>query len=197
MGKTVTPEREMFYPKTRRAWRAWLEKNHASASGIWLMYYKKHTGKPTVTYAESVEEALCFGWIDSKPARLDDERHLLYFCARKPKSVWSKLNKSRLERLLAAGLVAPAGLLAIEVAKKNGSWTAIDASEDMIEPEDLVSALEANAQALGFWRGFPPGVRKTILQWILSAKRSETRANRIEETVRLAAENVRANQWRQ
>jgi uncharacterized protein YdeI (YjbR/CyaY-like superfamily) len=187
----------MFYPKNRRAWRAWLEKHHASKSGIWLMYYKKHTGQPTVTYDESVEEALCFGWIDSKPAKLDDERHLLYFCPRKPKSVWSKLNKTRLERLLETGLVAPAGLLAIEVAKKNGSWSAIDASENMEEPDDLVLALEGNAKALEFWRQFPSGVRKTILQWILSAKRPETRAKRIEETVRLAAENVRANQWRQ
>ena len=172
MGKTVTPEREMFYPKTRRAWRAWLEKNHASASGIWLMYFKKQTGKPTVTYAESVEEALCFGWIDSKPARLDDERHLLWFTKRKPKSVWSKLNKSRLERLLEAGLVAPAGLESIRLAKANGSWSSIDASEDMIEPDDLVSALEANAKALAFWRAFPPSARKAILQWIIAAKRA-------------------------
>jgi uncharacterized protein YdeI (YjbR/CyaY-like superfamily) len=193
----VTVEREMFYPKNRRVWRKWLEKHHASSSGIWLMYYKKHTGQPTVSYDESVEEALCFGWIDSKPAKLDDERHLLYFCPRKPKSVWSKLNKSRLERLLEAGLMAPAGLLAIEVAKKNGAWTAIDASENMLEPDDLVMQLERNSRALEFWRQFPPGVRKTILQWILSAKRPETRAKRIEETVRLAAENVRSNQWRQ
>jgi uncharacterized protein YdeI (YjbR/CyaY-like superfamily) len=193
----VTIEREMFYPKNRREWRRWLEKHHASASGIWLMYYKKHTAQPTVTYAESVEEALCFGWIDSKPARLDDERHLLYFCPRKPKSVWSKLNKSRLERLLESGVMAPAGLLAIEVAKKNGSWSSIDDAEANIMPDDLRRALDENSVARGHFDAFPASVQRQILKWVYAAKRPETRAKRIEETVRLAAENVRANQWRQ
>ncbi len=190
-------DKPSFYPPNRQAWRGWLEAHHTSQRGIWLIFYKKATQKPTVTYEEAVEEALCFGWIDSRPAKLDDERHLLYFCPRKPKSVWSKPNKLRLERLLTADQVMPAGLEAIRVAKANGSWTAIDASEAMIVPDDLQLALEDHQTALEFWTGFPPGVRKNILQWIGSAKRNETRANRIAETVRLAAENIRANQFRQ
>lgn len=200
MGKVVSapqPEREMFYPKNRREWRRWLEKNHATTDGIWLVFYKKHTGQPTLTYDESVEEALCFGWIDSKPAKLDDERHLLWFTKRKPKSVWSKLNKSRLERLLEAGLVAPAGLESIRLAKENGSWTSIDEAEAATVPDDLWRAFDANPVARGHFERFPNGVQRQILAWISLAKRPETRAKRIEETVRLAADNIRANQWRQ
>jgi uncharacterized protein YdeI (YjbR/CyaY-like superfamily) len=184
------------HPETRAEWRKWLEKNHTRPEGVWLITYKKATGKPRVEYEEAVEEALCFGWIDSKANKLDDERTLLWMSPRKPGTGWSRPNKERIERLTAAGLIAPAGLAKIEAARKDGSWEALDAVEALEIPPDLEKAFASYGAAKPNFEAFPRSVKRAILEWISSAKKPETRAKRVEETARLAAENRRANQWR-
>ncbi|HNH27528.1 MAG TPA: YdeI/OmpD-associated family protein [Anaerolineales bacterium] len=193
----ATPPPNSVHPKSRAEWRKWLEENQARKEGIWLISYKKDTGKPRFDYDESVEEALCFGWVDSKPAKLDEERSMLWFAPRKPKTNWSKLNKDRVEKMIKAGLMAPAGLAKVEAAKKDGSWNALDGVEALEIPPDLAKALSKNKTAKEYFEAFPRSVKRGILEWILNAKRPETRAKRIEETVTLAEKNVRANQWRQ
>ncbi|HND48437.1 MAG TPA: YdeI/OmpD-associated family protein [Anaerolineales bacterium] len=193
----TTPPPNSVHPKSRAEWRKWLEENQARKEGIWLISYKKDTGKPRFDYDESVEEALCFGWVDSKPAKLDEERSMLWFAPRKPKTNWSKLNKDRVEKMIKAGLMAPAGLAKVEAAKKDGSWNALDGVEALEIPPDLAKALSKNKTAKEYFEAFPRSVKRGILEWILNAKRPETRAKRIEETVTLAEKNIRANQWRQ
>jgi uncharacterized protein YdeI (YjbR/CyaY-like superfamily) len=185
------------HPKSRAEWRAWLEANHARTAGIWLVSYKKDTGKPRVEYDEAVEEAVCFGWIDSKANKLDDERSMLWMSPRKPGTGWSRSNKERVERLIAQGLMAPPGLAKIEAAKQDGTWNALDAVEALEIPADLAQALDAYPFARQNFEAFPRSVKRAILEWISTAKKPETRARRVEETARLAEENVRANQWRQ
>jgi uncharacterized protein YdeI (YjbR/CyaY-like superfamily) len=164
--------------------------------GVWLISYKKATGKPRVDYNDAVEEALCFGWIDSKPNKLDDERSMLWFAPRKPGSGWSRINKERVERMIAAGLMTEVGLAKIEAAKQDGVWHALDAIEALEIPPDLEEALASYASARQHFDAFPRSVKRGILEWIATAKRPETRAGRIEETARLAEDNVRAHQWR-
>jgi uncharacterized protein YdeI (YjbR/CyaY-like superfamily) len=186
-----------IHPKTLAAWRKWLEQNHTRAEGVWLISYKKATGKPRFEYDEAVEEALCFGWIDSKPNKLDDERSMLWFAPRKPGTGWSKINKARAEKMIEAGRMTSAGLAKIEAAKRDGSWSALDSIEALEVPPDLATALSANPIAQQHFDTFPRSVKRGILEWIANAKKPETRAKRIEETARLATENIRANQWRQ
>jgi uncharacterized protein YdeI (YjbR/CyaY-like superfamily) len=180
----------------RAAWRAWLAANHATSGGAWLVTWRRASGRPVLEYEAAVEEALCFGWVDSKPGKVDAERTKLYFAPRKPRSGWARPNKLRVERLLAAGLMAPAGLAAVELAKANGSWTLLDEVEDLVDPPDLVVALAAHPPAADHWAAFPRSARRGILEWIVQAKRPETRAARILETATRAARNERANQWR-
>jgi len=185
-----------IHPITRAEWRLWLENNHTRAEGVWLISYKKATGKPRFEYDEAVEEALCFGWIDSKPNKLDEERTMLWFAPRKPSTGWSGPNKSRVEKLIRDGRMSPAGLAKVEAAKRDGSWSALDQIEALEMPPDLEQALAANEKAQKNFTAFPRSVKRGILEWIASAKKPETRAKRVEETARLAAENIRANQWR-
>ena len=182
-----------FHPLSRSAWRAWLEANHDRADGVWFVYYKKTSGKPRVSYDEAVEEALCFGWIDSHPRKMDDERSKLLFTPRKKRSVWSKPNKERVEKLIAQGLMTAAGLAKIETAKANGSWHALDRSDNLEMPEELERALASNETAQKHFDAFSDASTRVILSWIFSAKRDETRAARIAKTVAMAAENKRAN----
>ena len=182
--------------ESRAAWRKWLQKNHARKEGVWLATYKKNSGKPHLDYGEAVEEALCFGWVDSKGQGLDGERSMLWMAPRKARSNWARSNKLRVERLIASGLMQPAGLARVEEAKKNGSWTVLDEVEDTIVPADLVKALRARPPAAKYFDEFPPGVKRGILAWIASAKREETRSRRVEETAELAQKNVRANEWK-
>lgn len=184
------------HPSTRAEWRAWLEQNHTRSEGVWLISYKKATGKPRVEYDEAVEEALCFGWIDSKPNKLDDERSMLWFAPRKPGTGWSQPNKVRVERLIAAGLMTEAGRAKIAAAQQDGSWNALDAVEALEVPPDLAAALADYETATAYFDAFPRSVKRGILEWIATAKTPATRAKRIAETARLAAENQRANQWR-
>lgn len=187
---------ERFHAKNRTQWRTWLERNHLKSPGVWLVTYKKETGKPRIDYGEAVEELLCFGWVDSKPAKLDEERSMLLCTPRKPRSAWSKLNKERVERLIAQGLMAPRGLELVALAKQRGTWDALNDVDALVEPEDLKARLDGNAAARTHWDAFPPSTRRGILEWILNAKRPETRQKRVDETVSLAAKNLRANQWR-
>ena len=193
----TTPPPNSVHPKSRAEWRKWLEKNHTRTEGIWVITYKKATGKPRMDYDESVEEALCFGWIDSKGNKLDDERSMLWFAPRKAGTGWSKLNKERVAKLIKARLMTPAGLAKINAAKKDGSWNALDAVEALELPSDLVKAFSKSKTAQGYFEAFPRSVKRGILEWISSAKKPETRAKRIEETVTQAEKNIRANQWRQ
>ncbi len=179
---------------SRDGLRAWLETQHACHGPIWLVHEKKRAdGQRVLTYDEIVEEAICFGWIDSVAGRVDDRWTKVYLSPRKPGSVWSALNKRRVERLAAGNRIAPAGWRTIEAAKADGSWAALDAAEALEMPEDLNHALADNPRAREHFEAFPRGVRRNILAWIASAKRAETRARRVGETVRLASQNIRAN----
>jgi uncharacterized protein YdeI (YjbR/CyaY-like superfamily) len=186
-------EFEDFHPATRAEWRDWLAEHYDSAEGVWFVYYKKASGKPRVSYDEAVEEALCYGWIDSLPRKVDDERSKLLFTPRKPKSVWSKPNKERIERMIEQGLMTEAGLKKIEAAKKDGSWNALDDSDNLVIPTDLAKELAANKTAAANFEAFTKSTKSVILSWINSAKRAETRAARITKTVEMAAKNKRAN----
>jgi uncharacterized protein YdeI (YjbR/CyaY-like superfamily) len=194
MTKPKIPVPE-FHAVDRNAWRKWLHANHQVMDSVWLVIYKKGSAASSVNYEEAVEEALCFGWIDSRPQKRDEECFLLTFSKRKPKSVWSAINKKRLEKLIAEDKMAPAGLAAIEIAKENGSWTSIDKVEAMEMPEALTKAFKKNKQAKENFDAFPPSAKKGIYQWIITAKTDETRNKRVIETVELAAKNIRANQW--
>lgn len=180
-----------FHPMTRTEWRAWLAENYSKSPGVWFIYFKKASGKPRVGYDDAVEEALCFGWIDSLPRKLDVERSKLLFTPRKPRSVWSKPNKLRVEKLLEKGLMTDVGLAKIEAAKADGSWNTLDDSDDLKIPGDLTTALSADQTARQNFDGFSASVKRTILAWINSAKREKTRAARIEKTVLMAAQNKR------
>jgi len=183
---------KQVHPKTRDAWRRWLAENHGSSDGVWLVYFKKASGKPRIEYGEAVEEALCFGWVDSKGETIDDERAMLKFTPRNPKSAWSKPNKERVEKLIEEGTMTEVGLAAIATAKRNGTWSALDSVEALKVPADLAKALAANKKAKGYFDAFSPSSRKIILWWIESAKQQETREKRVAETVRLAARNIKA-----
>jgi uncharacterized protein YdeI (YjbR/CyaY-like superfamily) len=182
--------------KSRAEWRAWLEQHHEQAESIWLVTFKKAAGERHVPYEAVVEEALCFGWVDSLPRKLDDERSMLLLSPRKPGSAWSALNKRRAERMIAEGRMHPAGLAKIEAAKADGAWSRLDGVEALAVPDDLGAALAEHGKAAENFQKFPRSARRGILEWILQAKRPETRAKRIAETARLAAQNKRANQFR-
>lgn len=183
------------YAKNRHVWRAWLEKNHSTEKKAWLIIYKKESATPSVYYPEAVEEALCFGWIDSKPNKRDGESYYLFFARRKPTSNWSKVNKQRVEKLVEQGLMTQAGMAMIELAKKTGTWEALEEVDNELVPDDLAAAFAHNKTAWKNFSAFPPSSKKIILEWVRSAKRPETRQKRIDEAVRLAAENIRANHY--
>ncbi len=183
------------HAETREQWRAWLAENHSVETAAWLVSWKKHTGRPAVGYEESVLEALAFGWVDSKGNTLDDDRTMLYFARRKRGSGWARTNKARVAALEEAGLMTDAGRRVVEAAKADGSWTLLDDVENLVVPPDLAAALDGVPDARRHWEAFPPSARRGILEWIVQARRPATRAQRIEETARLAGFNQRANQW--
>ena len=182
-----------FHAESRDAWRAWLEEHHHRESSVWLIIYKKSSGVPSVYYPEAVDEALCFGWIDSKPNKRDEQSFYQYFSPRHPKSNWSRVNKEKVQRLIAENRMAPAGLAMVELAQETGTWTALEDVDNLIVPPDLQEALGQNSIAYEYWKQFPPSARRGILEWIFNAKRTETRRRRIEKAVKLAAQNIRAN----
>ena len=182
--------------ESRAEWRAWLDANHTRTESIWLVTFKKAAGERYLSYDDVVEEALCFGWIDSLGRTLDHERTMLLLSPRKSGSGWSRANKERIERLIAQGLIAAPGLAKIEQAKADGSWARLDQVEALIIPDDLAEALSRHEGAATNFEAFPRSAKRGILEWIMQAKRPETRAKRIAETARLAAENRRANSYR-
>ncbi|MBD2355490.1 YdeI/OmpD-associated family protein [Tolypothrix sp. FACHB-123] len=186
---TFDNQLETVYAKDRQEWREWLQRNHHSSIGVWLIYYKVKSGKPSVKYSEAVKEALCFGWIDSKVKTIDTERYMQIFTPRKPKSVWSKLNKQYIEELITQNLMTEAGLKKIEAAKENGSWSSLDAIEALTIPADLKLALTANKTANKYFEALSKSSKKNILSWIESAKRPETRLKRIQQTIISVAQN--------
>ena len=181
---------------TRMAWRRWLAKHHTRAQGIWVVTFKKGSGRPAPGYDALVEEALCFGWIDSKPGKVDALRTKLWFAPRKPGTGWSRLNKERVTRLQAAELMHTAGQAKIAEAQADGSWAKLDAVEALEIPADLATALGECPGAAQNFEAFPRSAKRGILEWILQARKPETRAARIAETATCAARNERANQWR-
>lgn len=197
MPKSTQRELEQFYAKDRETWRAWLEKNHATSPGVWLVYYKKLTETLSVSDVDAIEEALCFGWVDSRPNMLDEKRFMKLFTPRKPKSPWSKLNTQCVEKLITKGVMTQAGLEKIAASKQTGSWNSYDAIETLTMPTDLQEALAANPTAQTNFEAFPPSSKKNILWWIANAKQPATRQKRIEETVTLAAQNKKANHYYQ
>ena len=182
--------------KDIQEWRAWLAEYHNQAKSVWLIIYKKDSGIPSITYPEAVDHALCFGWIDSKPNKRDKQSYFQYFARRNPKSNWSKVNKEKVERMLEGGYMHESGLAMIERAKQMGSWNALDDVENGVIPPDLQTAFDKYPKAEEYFDAFPRSVKRGILEWILNAKREATRAKRIEETASLAAQNIRANQYR-
>jgi uncharacterized protein YdeI (YjbR/CyaY-like superfamily) len=181
--------------ESRKALRDWLTKHHTQKDSVWIVTYKKGDDR-YLPYPELVQEALCFGWIDSLPRKLDDKRTMHILSPRKAKSAWSKVNKDYVRQLIADGLMTPAGLKVIEAAKASGTWNTLNDVSALVTPDDLVKALAKNKSAKSNFDAFPPSVRRGILEWILQAKKPETRAARIAETVDKAKDNIRANQWR-
>ncbi|MCR9066031.1 MAG: YdeI/OmpD-associated family protein [Cytophagales bacterium] len=178
---------ETFYPKNRKDWRKWLAENHQSQVAVWLLFYKKSSDKPSLSWSEAVDEALCFGWIDSKKVTRDKESYLQYFSPRKAKSIWSKINKDKIEKLIEEGLMKKAGLESIAIAKENGSWSFLDEVDALVIPEDLEMAFSSYKRSKDYFMSLSNSKKKILLYWIVSAKRDETRQKRIEEIAQQAS----------
>ncbi len=187
---------ETFIPTSRQDWRQWLEENHHSRYSIWLIYYKKQAKMPTISWSEAVNEALCFGWIDSVQKPIDGEKYRQFFSKRKPNSVWSKINKGKVEQLIAEKKMMEAGYKTIEIAQQNGSWTILDEVEKLIIPEDLNKAFATQTGSKDFFLSLSKSIQKAILQWLVLAKLLETRQKRINEIAELAAQKLKPKQFR-
>lgn len=188
-------EIETFYPRSRQEWRNWLQENHAKKQSVWLIYYKKKSNVSTILYSDAVDEALCFGWIDSKSKPIDEHKFMQFFSKRKEKSVWSKVNKEKIERLAKEGLMTNAGYEIIEKAKQNGSWNILDEAEALNIPEDLEREFNKRPNAKLYFLSLSRSDKRNILQWLILAKRQETREKRITEIVELAGKNQKPKQF--
>lgn len=186
---------ENICPTGRQQWRQWLLEHHDKKQSVWLIYYKKKSNIPTVTWSEAVDEALCFGWIDSKKQSIDDEKFKQFFCRRKAKSIWSKINKEKVQRLIEEGLMTKAGFEIIDVAKQNGSWSILDDTEELIIPRDLEKEFSKRAGSKKYFLSLSKSNRKNLLQWIVLAKRQETRQKRISEIAELAGQKKKPKQF--
>lgn len=186
-----------YHAKNRKEWRQWLTKNHRLEKSVWLIIYHKSSATPSVYYEEAVEEAICFGWIDSIAHKRDAESKYQFFAVRKPKSNWSKANRERAEKMIEKKQMKPAGQAMIDLAKKNGTWTALVDVQNSIIPPDLQQAFNKNKTAFKNFQAFPPSSKRIILEWILNAKKPETREQRIKQTVALAEKKIKANHYRQ
>jgi uncharacterized protein YdeI (YjbR/CyaY-like superfamily) len=186
---------ETFCPASQQEWRKWLEEHHQSKQSVWLVQYKKKANKPSISWEESVEEALCFGWIDSIRKTLDEEKYIQFFSRRKPAGNWSKINKEKVQLLTEEGRMAKAGLDSVERAKQNGSWAILDDVEELIIPKDLEKAFKTQKGSKDYFMSLSKSVKKSMLQWIVLAKRPETRQNRIDEIAALAAQKLKPKQF--
>ncbi|MES2811856.1 MAG: YdeI/OmpD-associated family protein [Bacteroidota bacterium] len=182
----------LLYFKNAQEWREWLHENHATYTGVELIFYRVNSEFESMRWEEAVQVALCYGWIDSTVRKLDEDRRKQTFGPRKDKSVWSKLNKSYIEKLTADGLMHETGLLKIEIGKQNGSWTSLDAVENYEIPEDLQLSFDSNKVAFENYQNFSTSYRKSYLYWLNQAKREETRKARIEEIIKLCADNKKS-----
>ncbi|MBP9686857.1 MAG: YdeI/OmpD-associated family protein [Candidatus Doudnabacteria bacterium] len=188
---------QQVYSKDRATWRLWLGKHHGQKEGVWLVYDKNKASERALTYDALVEEALCFGWIDSTSGRVSETQAKIWVAPRNPKSNWSKSNRDRVVKLIKAKKMHVSGLVLVKLAKKTGTWDALVDVQNNVVPADLAVALAKNKKAQKHFDAFPPSSKCIILEWILNAKKPETRKVRITETVALAAKNVRANHYRQ
>ncbi|MFD2863642.1 YdeI/OmpD-associated family protein [Mucilaginibacter antarcticus] len=186
---------ETFYPKNRREWRKWLEKNHATKQSVWVVMYKKASEKPSISWTDAVDEAICFGWIDSLKKSVDSESSVQFFSRRKPKSAWSKINKDKVEKLTNEGLITPAGQTTIDIAKQNGSWALLDEVELLVIPDDLQAAFKRHPGSRDFFMSLSKSIKKMMLQWVAFAKLPETRENRINEIAELAGLGKKPKQF--
>lgn len=184
-----------FYPASRAHWRKWLQENHDKEKSVWLICYKMSAGVPTLSWSDAVEEALCFGWIDSTRKSIDNQKFMQFFSRRKPGSTWSRVNKEKVEQLIAGKRMTKAGLKSIELAKENGSWNILDEVEADVVPKDLAKAFRAHRGSKEFFTGLSRSVRKMMLQWIALAKRPETRQKRIDEIAMFAAQQKKPKQF--
>lgn len=181
-----------LYFKNDKEWRIWLHENHDQSLGVYLILYKVESEQPSMRWEEAVKVALCYGWIDSTVKKLDDQRRRQYFCPRKPKSVWSRVNKNYILELIKNDLMHRSGLKSIEIAKKNGSWVALDDVENGIIPKDLQLAFDQNSKAYEHYQNFAQGYRKSYLYWLNQAKRQETRDKRIVEIIKFCEANIKS-----
>lgn len=188
-------ERPIIYIKTRVEWRQWLVENHQSTQSVSLICNTKKSGLPTVAWSELVDEALCFGWIDSTRKSIDKHRFTQLFSKRKPKSTWSKVNKEKIKLLIENGRMTPAGLAVIDIAKQNGSWSILDDVEELIVPDDLEKAFEKHSGSRDYYLSLSKSVKKMMLQWLVLARRPETRKKRIAEIAELAGQRKKPKQF--
>ncbi|MEX2485215.1 MAG: YdeI/OmpD-associated family protein [Brumimicrobium sp.] len=187
---------ENFCPSDKKDWRKWLETNHNKKAGVWLIFYKKASPNYNLSWSESVDEALCFGWVDSTKRSIDSERYKQYFSKRKEKSNWSKINKDKVKTLIDQGLIKEEGYKSVEIAKENGSWTFLDDVEALVIPEDLKEEFTNHKGSVEYYDSLSNSVKKGLLYWIVSAKRKETRYKRILEIVENASRNLMPKQFR-
>ena len=185
-----------YCPRCQADWRQWLEKNHQSEQSVWLVCYTKKANVPTVNWSEAVDEALCFGWIDSTRKTIDDSSYMQFFTKRKPKSIWSKINKEKIQQLIESGRMTKAGLECVEIAKQNGSWTILDEVEELIIPNDLDKGFEKYEGSKDYFLSLSKSTRKMILGWVVLAKRQETRQKRIDEIVQCAHQKLKPKHLR-
>ncbi len=186
----------LYCPPNRQSWRQWLAANHQQQAAVWLVLYKKQSPGHNLSWSEAVDEALCFGWIDSTKKTVDAERYQQYFTKRKAKSNWSKVNKAKVQTLIDQGLMEAAGYKSIEIAKANGSWTILDTVEALILPDDLKAELAKRNGAMAYFDGLSKSNKKILLHWVVSAKRPATRQKRITEIAKNAANNLKPKQFR-
>lgn len=189
-------EAEEICPKNQKEWRKWLATNHTKEDAIWLIFYKKSSPNYNLSWSESVDEALCFGWIDSTKKTIDAERYKQYFTKRKPKSNWSKINKDKITYLIDKGLMTAAGYKSIAIAKENGSWTILDSIENLVIPDDLMHELTNRKGAIEYFKTLSKSTQKSILYWVASAKRENTKQKRILEIAENASQQCKPKQFR-
>ncbi|WP_103865726.1 YdeI family protein [Aquimarina sp. I32.4] len=187
---------ETYCPKSRTDWRKWLEKNHQSKQSVWLIYFKLSTKINSISWSEAVDEALCFGWIDSTKKTIDEERYMQYFSKRKPSSTWSRINKEKVTKLIQSNLMTKSGFDSIETAKQNGSWSILDEVEALIIPEDLKREFNQREGALEYYESLSKSAKKILLAWVVLANRSETRQKRIIEIAENASRKLKPKQFR-
>ena len=189
-------EIETYCPKSQTDWRQWLKKNHQSKQSVWLIFHTKKSNVPSLSWSDAVDEALCFGWIDSTRKKINNISFMQFFSKRKPKSNWSKINKEKVQQLIDSKRMTKQGYESVEIAKQNGYWTILDEIEEVIIPEDLEIAFKKYNGSKDYFLSLSKSTRKVILSWIILVGKQETRQKRIEEVVESAALNLKPKHLR-